>query len=259
MFENFGVYGIWIYFRIKFLKNSLVKIKIPQLQHFIYLRPRNSDYQVFSQIFCGNQYNFDLEYNPKVIVDAGANIGLSTVFFANKYPDAMVIAVEPETDNFRILQLNTEQYKNVVVIQRALWHQDGFVMMHDSGLGDWGFQVASATSKADNTVKIPTITVPDLISSYHIEKIDLFKIDIESAEKYIFGDSSRWIDYVNVIAIELHDFLLPGCSRTFYRATLDFDTQYNVGENVILMKSKLGSSAKSVGSLGCQQITKPMI
>ena len=61
---------------------------------------------------------------PRVVVDAGANIGLSTVFFANKFPQAKIVAIEPEPSNFAMLRDNVAPYPNVTPVQAALWKED---------------------------------------------------------------------------------------------------------------------------------------
>jgi len=64
---------------------------------------------------------------PDVIVDAGANIGLASICFANKYANATIIAVEPEQSNFELLEENVAPYPNIVPVQAALWYEDSEV------------------------------------------------------------------------------------------------------------------------------------
>ena len=75
------------------------------------LRGKSSDFRVFDEIFLKEQYNSHLlPKNPKVILDAGANIGLSSVYFANRFPNAQVFALEPENSNYELLSVNTENF-----------------------------------------------------------------------------------------------------------------------------------------------------
>ena len=62
------------------IPESVSKISIPQIPHPIYLRNKTSDIPTFDQIFFKLEYDILLEWSPKVIIDAGANIGLAAVF-----------------------------------------------------------------------------------------------------------------------------------------------------------------------------------
>jgi hypothetical protein len=69
-----------------------------------------------------------------------------------------------------------------------------------------------------------------------VNKIDIFKIDIEGSEKEVFGDTSAWIEKVDSIIIELHEQLQPGSSQIFYSGTPGFNTEWRQGENIFLTK-----------------------
>ena len=72
------------------------------------------------QVFLDNEYDFRAVERPQVIVDAGANIGLASILFANRYPQAKILAIEPEHDNFNLLADNVRSYDNIVPLQAAL-------------------------------------------------------------------------------------------------------------------------------------------
>src|SRR5436190_21998125 len=80
------------------------------IRHPVYVRIGTTDLSVLKQVLVERQYDFSLPVTPKVIVDAGANIGLSAVFFANKYPAAVIFAIEPEESNFKVLEKNVSAY-----------------------------------------------------------------------------------------------------------------------------------------------------
>jgi len=72
----------------------------------------------FEKIFLDREYDLSfLNLDPKVIIDGGSNVGYASVFFANRYPDARIISVEPEASNFRLLVKNTRSYPNVTRIR----------------------------------------------------------------------------------------------------------------------------------------------
>ena len=70
------------------------------------LRVPSTDVPTYMQVFLNNEYDFRAIKRPRVIVDAGANIGLASILFANRYPEAKVLAIEPEHDNFSLLADN---------------------------------------------------------------------------------------------------------------------------------------------------------
>jgi FkbM family methyltransferase len=192
------------------------------------------------------EYDLDLSIPPRVIVDAGANIGLTSVFYANKYPQARVLAIEPETSNYEILEKNAAPYPNITCIRRALWRSDTAVTIADPGSGHWGFQTVEEAGKTRSS-EVEGITVNSLMARFAIDYIDFFRIDIEGAEHEVFESSSPWIEKVGVIAIELHDRLKTGCSRSVYLATKNFHWEIRRGETIFLGREEF--AVKEVAQL----------
>jgi len=204
------------------------------------LRVFTSDILTYIQIFVLKEYDFAVNKMPNVIVDAGANIGLASIYFANKFPNAKIIAIEPEKSNFAILKENVAHYPNIVPLQAALWHENKEIHLIDPGFGKWGFMTESKniSLKAKNKTchAIMGITVDKLIQDYELEKIDILKIDIEGAEKEVFTNTSAWIGKVEALIVELHDYMKSGCKRSFYAGTHGFDNEWKQGENIYLVR-----------------------
>lgn len=250
IFKNFrGYYKIFGFRGVAFAINEKVfggykEVKITPLgvMHPVSLRLNSSDMPTYKQVFQDEEYKFDFRKKPNVIVDAGANVGLSSIYFANQFPNALVIAIEPVASNFSLLKRNAEAYPNIVPVCAALWGENSMIEIFDPGLGEWGFQ----TKQCDQIVLngsaslIQGITIGRIIEEYGLEKIDLLKIDIEGAEKEVFKTSEEWIDKIDFLAVELHDRTKVGCSRSFYNATNGFSTEWYQGELVCLAR---GSSA----------------
>lgn len=199
----------------------------------IWLRSGTSDVSMFNEVFIEKEYDFEVGPAPRVIVDAGANIGLTSLWYSALYPEARIVAVEAELSNYELLVRNTAPYPNITAIHSALWWRPGKLEIQTPpGAGTAGFRTAERDedrSRDDGTVD--ALTIPDLLVRENIETIDLLKIDIEGAEYHIFRDgrSSDWIDRVGAITIELHDRFLPGCSRAFYAATSGFPIEMRRG------------------------------
>ena len=200
------------------------------------LRFPSSDSRVWQQVFVENSYSLSLPSEPKLIIDAGANIGLSTVYFATRYPGAQVIAIEPEKSNFELLQHNTRNYANVTPMQAALWGHRADLHILDPGKGEWGFRaVPCEDDELPNRVE--TTTIESLLQQFGYEQISILKMDIEGGEREVFKDTEKWLHCVDTIIVELHDNLVPGCSRSFYNGSNGFTHEWTFGENVFLSRS----------------------
>ncbi|MEM7466768.1 MAG: FkbM family methyltransferase [Pseudomonadota bacterium] len=219
---------------------SEVVLRHEHAVHPFVLRNHSTDVPTFHQIFVNREYNFRVHSRPAVIVDAGANIGLTAIYFASKYPNAKILALEPEPSNYQLLVKNSGPYPNIIPIQAAVWDQSGEIDLVDPGSGHWAFRTQrddlSAGAAYSPTHKIPSLCVPDLMAAYDLNAIDIFKIDIEGAEKEVFNDTAEWINSVRSIIIELHDRFRPGCARSFYNGSNGFDTEWRRGENIFLSR-----------------------
>jgi FkbM family methyltransferase len=205
----------------------------------ILIRVPSSDVAVYEQIFVQEEYAFEVSHAPRVIIDAGANIGLASIYFANRFPAAHIIALEPERANYDQLVRNVEQYPNVTPVHAALWHEEVELEVHDAGLGAWGFRTETSTEGGGVAIGSPSVvakTIDGLIREFDVEHIDILKIDIEGAELEVFTDTSAWIAKVEAIIIELHDYLKAGCSSAFESGTAGFDKKWLRAENVYLSR-----------------------
>jgi FkbM family methyltransferase len=193
-------------------------------------------------VFLLQEYDFDVSRAPRTIVDAGANIGLASIYFANRYPDAKIIAIEAERSNFEVLQRNVSPYANIVPVHAALWSENGSIDLVDPGLGKWGFM----TQRADGSEKtygrvvhaVRAMTVDAVLKEHGVDRLDILKIDIEGAEREVFRDPSSWIGKVDALIVELHERMKSGCNRNFYNGSNGFDDEWLQGENVYLTRSR---------------------
>ncbi|MEJ2007391.1 MAG: FkbM family methyltransferase [Acidobacteriota bacterium] len=97
----------------------------PGIRHPVHIRVRTTDSSAYAEVLLDGEYAFDLPFSPKTIVDAGANIGMASIYFTHRYPDARVIAIEPEASNFALLARNVRPYPAIVPVYAALWNRDG--------------------------------------------------------------------------------------------------------------------------------------
>lgn len=174
----------------------------------------------------------------KLILDLGANIGASALWFFAKNAGARIVAVEPEPNNFQLLERNCDGLE-IMTVQAAIGAHAGTAFLDDPGLSDWGFRVA-----AKGQVPVRVVTVPDLLLDSATGEFTPYicKIDIEGGEADLFSENYSWIDQFPLVIIEFHDWLYPGkaLSRNFLRAISehDFDFVYR-NENVFCFNNRL--------------------
>jgi len=120
--KKLGFYpGISSYYQLKTNKDTIV---IPELKHPITIRPHTTDGLVFRQIFYKGEYDIHIPFDPAYIIDGGANIGLFSVLFANRFPQAKILSIEPEESNFLMVKKNIAAYPQIVPIQAGLWNRE---------------------------------------------------------------------------------------------------------------------------------------
>src|SRR5258708_27952845 len=167
-----------------------------------------SDAFIFSEVFSHRYYDFALPFTPETILDLGANAGFTSIFFARKYPDARIIAVEPVASNVEILRRNVELNDlNVSIVPAAIAVEDGSVTMNVSGL-DYGHQVIDDLAEMPKDCEgneVNAISMRSLMAEFELKRIGLLKIDIEGYEKRLLTETCDWLRRVDAICIELHD------------------------------------------------------
>lgn len=217
------------------------------LEHPVTLRVPSTDVSTYKQVVTREEYGVELAQRPTTIVDAGANIGLASAYFASRYPEARILAIEPEAQNFELLLKNTAPYPNIQAVRAALWSESGVIGVVDSGTGAWGFRTeASSESLVANSVRAATLD--ELLDEYGFDHVDLLKMDIEGAEVEVFADTSEWIDRVNVVVAELHERYRTGCLRNFYNGTPGFSVEWTHGESTIVARQGWATASQSIAS-----------
>lgn len=209
-------------------RGTLVRADVPELPHPVYLRAQSTDRDVLKQVFVKRHLDFPVTHEPRFIVDAGANIGLASVLLARRFPDARIIALEIEAGNYALLRRNVAPYPNITPRLCGLWSHQTRLAIANPDAQDWGFRAeesrdtapALRSAAADDAVAVmvsgatdtvPSVSVTDLLAEAPFGQIDLLKIDIEGAERDVFGHGAdAWLDKVRTLAVELHEWFAPG-------------------------------------------------
>ena len=155
----------------------------------------------YHEIFEKQIYRFQPQRANPIIIDCGANMGLSVLFFSKYYPDAKIIAFEPEQKILDVLQENIRSYQlnQVDLHSTAVW--DEKTTLHFFTDGGMGGSVTNQYSQ-QVPVSIPTERLADFLD----QRIDLLKMDIEGAEFRVLLDCEKKLHLVDHLFIEYHSF-----------------------------------------------------
>lgn len=180
------------------------------------LRRHTTDFHVFNQVFRFQEYEPILSLAESAgicaprIVDAGANVGCSPIWWICCFPDAQVLAIEPEARNFAMMEKNIELNKAALSIQplrRALWHSNEMLAITND-FRDGREYAFSVRLEAKPQREAQGFTMPEVFVRQRWTAIDIMKVDIEGAEQSLFEDFAQAeinLQNVRILALEIHD------------------------------------------------------
>jgi FkbM family methyltransferase len=154
----------------------------------------------YKEIFEEEVYKFKSSNPNPVIIDCGSNIGLSIIYFKKLFPEARIIAFEPDDKIFNLLQNNLAafNYSDVTLVNKAVWNS-ATVLKFDS-TGGMGGSVLNNASSANRVIEIQAIRLRD----YLVHPVAFLKIDIEGAEIPVLEDCKDRLNIVENLFVEYH-------------------------------------------------------
>jgi FkbM family methyltransferase len=239
--RTLGLEGLRV-FLVSAISRKEVLVAFPGISEPVKIRPGTSDKYCFEQIFLEGDYNLEISWDPSLIVDGGANVGYASIFFANRYPRASILAVEPEPANFSALLANVQSYPQIRAVRAAIWckHEPVIVNNPDES---WAAYVVDAGSapQSRHCLTVQGSTIGDFLQMSGKETIDILKLDVEGAEREIFLSSDcSWLRRTKILIVELHDRLVPGCTEALEKALSAYSFRRTVkGENTIIINNDL--------------------
>jgi len=155
------------------------------------------------EIFERRMYDFEAGRNDPLIIDCGANIGLSVIYFKQRYPAAKVVAFEADPNVFRVLEHNVAQFgfTDVTLNRAAVWTHDGEVSFcMEGGLSG---RLPKGDGDAPKQVRVPACRLRDVLAQ---RPIDFLKLDIEGAEAAVLADCREFVrsDWIRHLFLEYH-------------------------------------------------------
>ena len=164
---------------------------------------------ILREVFILGDYSVALQTTAPVIFDCGANIGITSIYLKEQYPNAQITAFEPAEKTFEILKKNLAHFKDVTCVRAALGKQDGgtvrFWEMRGKPGGSTSIQEVNEakSSRRDFTqVEVPATK----LSSYISGSIDLMKMDIEGGEGLVLDElaESGKLTHIKEIVLEYY-------------------------------------------------------
>jgi FkbM family methyltransferase len=177
-----------------------------------YCRYNRADEITFLQVFRDQDYNVGHLVRGKELVELASKLGenASAIFFAESFPQAKVIVVEPDKGNFDVLLRNINSLKQVTPICGAVAQEDGWVVIENPNFDPNGFRTKS--------VNISEGAIQAYAISSLVKQVGgipfLLKIDIEGAEDVLFAGNFDSIKEFPIVAVEIHDWMLPNSANS---------------------------------------------
>jgi FkbM family methyltransferase len=157
----------------------------------------------YNEYFQIQKYKFHTENNKPLIIDGGANIGVGCRYWKFLYPQAEVLAFEPDDKNYALLEKNMAGIPGFKAEKKALWSSHGTLKFNPVG-GEGGYvSVANPSASDHGVLDVPAFRLRDVLD----RKIDLLKLDIEGGELEVLRDCKNSLGNVERIFVEHHSFL----------------------------------------------------
>jgi FkbM family methyltransferase len=216
----------------------------PDFGAVIKIRKRpSSDMDVFSQIYRYVEYKPVVEafqkHFPRVkklnFIDAGSNIGLTSVYFSKFFPGSNFITIEPDDANFDMMSFNLSANKIETLdkVKGGIWSTNAYLRIVSDfrDKKDWSFRVEEAATETN----LKAFSINYLLQKNGFETIDILKIDIEGSEKEVLTSAKADVSYLaktKCVAIEIHDEF--DCREAIYEVLRQYNFDFfNSGELTI--------------------------
>jgi len=187
--------------------NQSREIRLKDGTRLVY-RFNRGDLQSLREVWMDEVYRLPFNLQPRIVVDLGANIGMSSVWFHRKFQCERIVAVEPDEGNAQITAKNFA--RNSIpgeILQAAVGPADGSIQFQhstDSNMGHVKLEQDCVTDSS-NISKVRMVSMATVLG--HLQdarRIDVLKVDIEGGEGALFDGDLRWLERVDSIIIELH-------------------------------------------------------
>ena len=190
----------------------------------VWLREGTSDHAVLEQIFHTEEFNISTapqfawiraayerslaSGEVPLVIDCGANIGLSALYFALHLPRAKIVGIEPARDNVEVARKNTAHNPLIEMIEAAVHDQAATLAIADPDAEKFAYRVIE--TPAQTVTSVEAVTIGALMKRHGARRNLIVKVDIEGGEQALFRSNTDWLDRTDLLIMETHDWLFPG-------------------------------------------------
>lgn len=219
-----------------FWRDAESAVRLPILGTHLYFRGRG-DYPIMTAALFERSFYIEPDgFEVRTVIDLGANIGIESLRFAAFYPQAQIVSVEADPDNYRLLRQNIAEFERVTALHAAAWGTKARFRIQKNPHSNLASVVALAPEG-----DIAGVTIQGLIDELGVRDVDILKIDVEGAEDSLFGPSiADWIARVRVIVWELNDHEAPKALMRLVLAMAGAGVSFNfhvLGEKLIAVRT----------------------
>ena len=241
-------------FMLRYLGNALRIRLLPRtgggvaqvFGHQFYYQNKGSITHLFIEMFGHNAYYFVTKSAKPVIIDIGANVGDSLLYFKQLYPESKIYAFEPNPQALALLRKNVgvNKFNDVEIFDHALGTQEGEIELFDDASG---MAVLSTTSREflDQTIgfipdskglvsyQVPTRQLSNMPFFKELAQVDLLKMDIEGGELEVIEDVEPHLHKVRQVIMEFH--MMPDPKNNSFDTLVGILRRNNFTVNVMQM------------------------
>jgi FkbM family methyltransferase len=182
---------------------TMVTLRLKGIPHPLHARARGRDIYCLWQIFGNLDCQVELSTPPRVIIDGGAHVGFASVYLSNRFPNATIFAIEPESANLEVARQNLQYYPNVRLLQNGIWSKDSQLVIENPQAESWAFRVREVPHPTAGS--FTGRSIDSLLKEAQLTHVDLVKLDIEGAEREVFSASRLdWLEQNQALIIEIH-------------------------------------------------------
>jgi len=175
-------------------------------------------------VTCDMYHLRQVTFQPDVIFDIGANVGVFSRFARELFPKAHIVAVEPHPQNLEVFKQFTHD-SNLSLVEAALGRGPVFRATtavngaHECYLSaGLGYPLEVMENAVRNGLgleasMVPVVTVRDLVWRFWKPTMKaLMKIDCEGGENAIWDDPPSLValSLMDYLCLELHDYAISG-------------------------------------------------
>lgn len=242
--RSFGPRTAWRHVRWFHGPESVHRVTARGVSVLCRFGPDQIDLHVWREVFEFGEYGcVDVE-DAAWILDIGGNVGFSALWFAQRYPEARIVVVEPDHGNYEMLLANVGGEPRIHPIRAAIAPAGAPRQRVVTGVVRFGGatletmpvdeEIDGVDGAIDDDSVVDSIDVATILDRFGIDRLDLMKIDVEGAELAVFEDSAAWIDRVDAIVAELHEYQSPGVGEVFRAMTSTFADTATAGADPIV-------------------------